>query len=227
MNKQDIAVQDVNKRVCVVLNEYREQVESIPLLTSSAAEFFVLKDKIDSVALDAKSVSQKPGSNKQKLRIEVQEECLSYGKIAMVYARKIEHDDAMANIVTVKSDLTQLNDYNFSLYSKYLVNYSAVNAEGLLNVGLTAERHIKLESLVSEYDEHMEEPKEDINRRKDLNQTLDQLIKASKDALADIFDGLIENFSHDDAFYIAYHSARIVTSPATRHKTDVDDDSDE
>lgn len=227
MNKQEIAQQDVNKRVCIVLNSYGEKVASIPFLASSAAEFILLTDSIDSMALDAKSISIKPGTTKQELRSDLQYACLRYGKTAMVYARSIEDQDAITNIVTIKSDISRLNDYNFSLYSKYLVNYSADNAEGLLTVGLTAEKHTALENLVNEYDGHIEEPREDINKRKDINNQIEQMIKDSSDALADVFDGLIETFPEDDPFYIAYQSARIVISPATRHRKDDDDDGDD
>lgn len=226
MNKNEIAQQDTNRRVSVVLLDFGVQVSSIPLLASSVPGFVQLTGNIDTLALEAKSISQKPGTNKQKLRADLQEECLSYGKTAMVYARSIKDEDGIVNILTVKHDILSLNDYNFALYGKYLVNYSVTHAEGLLNVGLTAEVNTELSLMVTAFDEHMEEPREDINKRKDLNMQLEKMIKESSDALADVFDGLVERFPTDDPFYIAYHSARIVNSPATRHKTD-EDDSDE
>lgn len=232
MDKRNVAQQDANLRVFEVCKIYPEDVARIPALKAGFDRFTLLLQAFTDVSLQVSTIAEHPAGNRQKLRSNLIDACMKSGKCVAVYARSIDDDDLLNQVLVNKSDFVHLQYYELYIYGQFFSEYCEANAEALLDFGVTEEQRSTLNSSFAAYKSHYEEPQERVNKRKQLNSELKEITKETAAMLHDIFDPLIESFDDDNPFAVDYKLARIVREPSTRHRDDSDhtndaDDSDD
>lgn len=224
MDKKLITYFERNTRCAELFADNPEKCNQSPLLLQSTTRFTNLNNSTNKKALEIKSIGRITKSTKFQSFESLVSICEKVGKLSLSYAKLSGDRDSETKIISSKTNLLRLRDYDFVLYAHWFLGYLESNKEALTNCGITEEMITKLKTETDHATELEQEPRNRINRRKNLHDEIEVGIKETTRILNDEIDNLMAIFPETDPFYIAYFTARTLIKPQTAHKTEDDYD---
>lgn len=223
MNKIYLAYQDANLRVRKVFDANPEEVAKNSSFATHAAEYGVLVGEITDLEVAAGEIVPTTASSKKQARAHLETVCLQHCKLMYVFAEESNNYQLMDFLKVNKSDYPVLRTADMSIYGLALLKNTTTYADHLVAVGIGEEQIVELTEANTVFMELMEDPREQINKRKDILTSIEEKVEQTKHMLDKVFDYLIESYPSDLQFVKDYKLARIVVDPATHHRTDDDD----
>ncbi len=220
MKKTIIAKHNSNHQVLLCLQSNENKFSEIPILKSFVSELDKLVTDTDELITKSGGIPSKTGGNKNIARTELVAIAFILSNILKVFATITKNENLNNFIVKSKSALEyEMRHQELLDYAKNLMDRLTPLTTELANYGLLEEHILELDSEIQEFEQLMTEPRQLISERKTINELIEEKIDAIYGLLNNQIDPLLELFSEDLEFYLAYKTARMIVDPASRKRT--------
>ena len=220
MDKNSIAYQDTFIRVNTVWKTYADDVAKNEALSTNVTKFGTLVVEINDLNVNIGVIPTVIAQPKHQARVELEDSCLTLSGLMHILAVQVNDLTLVEFLVLTISAYHKMRSAEVNQYAQALMVYIVKYQEQLSSVGIGDAQVTDFSEKTQTYSTNMEEPKETINKRKDLLVKMKKKVEEGKKMLDEIFDFMIKLYPSDSDFVIAYKSARVVVDPGTRHQTD-------
>lgn len=219
MNKFIAARHNANQQVLTTLKNNASKYSGISVMVTAVTKLETLVDSSIELFTLIELIPDKTAGNKNAARTKLVNTLQKVSSLVSVYAY-MNHDENLNNFLvssenTLSSKMRQQELLN---YAKALEIKIAPIAENLTGYGLTIELSQELKTNITEYGVLLTEPRKLTSERKTTNELIDDNIEEIHNILSNQIDPLMELFTEDKEFYLAYKSARMVVDPSRRKR---------
>ena len=219
MNKKESNQHAMIMAVENVFGKYQEEVDSLSVLKNLVEEFKNRNSEIKDVQLIQQGKITGTAEQKQKEEKEMIEETLRLSAILYVYALENSNFELAEKTNLSFTRLNRLNQSKLPAQCRIILQLLKGHVENLAEFGVTADDASQLEKEISDFEEIVAMPRNQIVTRSEANGRLTDLLKEQMILLKQKTDKLMLSFkTKSPVFYNEYKSARIIVNMGIRHE---------